>query len=224
MRFLRAYKLCTNKSTRWFLTPFCLKKHENRPAKGPLGAVGAHAYYQITPDNPGDFPDYNPTFYLDASKSNGLLKSRIDAPQDTIWGDSLSVKIDTPGGDTNAIQALLDSAQKIDAANVDYDLAPDLFRGPGENSNSFATTILKDAGLSLPEGTEYKDLDPKWKIAAGLGRAFDIDSYKKKFEDDQVVRSKNAPTSNSQNNRPSRPSGGAWGWNPEIGWWRVKGT
>lgn len=188
-----------------------------RPALGPLGAVGAHAYFQITPDNPQDFPDYGSTFYLDAAQSDGLLKSRIDAPQNSRWGEGKSSPLETPQGDTVAIRELIDLAKRSDGANIDYDLLPGGLGGKGENSNSFATTLLEGAGLNFPDDTSYKDLKPGFpRYAKGLGRVFDIENYKSSNQQKSL--------NDKKDNRPNRPSGGAWGWNSEIGWWRVKGT
>ena len=126
---------------------------------------------------------------MDAARSSGLLKTRIDYDQSS--RELSRTALGTPQGDTAAIQALLDFADAVDRNNIDYDVSPDAFSGPGENSNSFVTTAITEAGLTLPEGTDYIDLVPKREYgpgyyAPGLGRVFDLGEYKKLPQDLQL--------------------------------------
>lgn len=192
-------------------------------AQDPTGRY-LHAYFDITPDNPSDFGG-SENFQLGAGPNGGELKSRSKGEKG-VSKEYSRTPLSAPQGDTVAIRELMDIAKRVDNANIDYDLFPEL-TASGENSNSFASTLISEGGLNLPEGTDYKGLIPDKKSAPGLGSIFDIEAYKKLADS----RSYYNPIGNKiisfyqkEGNRPNRPSGGAWGWNSETGWWRVRGT
>lgn len=123
--------------------------------------IGAHSYFDISPDNPADFGGAT-NFQLGASKQNGILQPRVS--QETCSANVIEysrVPLTTPQGktDTQFINALYSEANKIGQVKVPYFAIPELKAGTA-NSNTFARTVIENTGSGLPQGTSYTNLAP----------------------------------------------------------------
>jgi RHS repeat-associated protein len=167
--------------------------------------VGTHTYFDIYPDNPRDFGG-EANIQFGAYEDKGVLISERGQNLEPTERENTRMLIQTPEGltDTEFIKLLFSEGDKFnDPSNpVKYALFPGVDEKEG-NSNLFLSPVAEKAGADV----NYRKLSPwpRWLRAPGLGKVINFDD--------------------SKEDRAPRPSsGGAWGWNPEEGWWRVPGS
>ena len=142
----------------------------SRPIGGPLGALGAHAFVFVTPDNPKTIGsisgvDTSRSFSLSGLPANGQLRTVANDATDYMYGSCGSlcpsaarVAISPPKGMTSE---QFDASVVSSYNNTPSDLGS--YFGLGwprtigkPNSNNTASTILMGAGVSGSQLYQYR--------------------------------------------------------------------